>query len=177
MMSREWWWAVLSPWKVPRGGQDGGQWQLESGGFRLCRGGCAWAAIDVAVCWLVDLQTPAHPKKTLLCGILPFQGVLSEELGTDWRERVASFNEMPFAAASVGQVHLGVLKDGMEVAMKIQVRTVERAQEGKRWEPSWGALSCPTSNTTLTSNPCPCSTLELPRASGATWTTSCRYSG
>ncbi|XP_015746339.1 atypical kinase COQ8B, mitochondrial [Python bivittatus] len=47
-------------------------------------------------------------------------GVLSEELGTDWRERVASFDEMPFAAASVGQVHLGVLKDGMEVAMKIQ---------------------------------------------------------
>ncbi|XP_032084162.1 atypical kinase COQ8B, mitochondrial isoform X2 [Thamnophis elegans] len=47
-------------------------------------------------------------------------GVLSEELGTDWREQVASFDEMPFAAASVGQVHLGVLKDGMEVAMKIQ---------------------------------------------------------
>ncbi|KAG8143714.1 hypothetical protein E2320_000912 [Naja naja] len=47
-------------------------------------------------------------------------GVLSEELGTDWRERVASFNEKPFAAASVGQVHLGVLKDGTEVAMKIQ---------------------------------------------------------
>ncbi|XP_058051624.1 atypical kinase COQ8B, mitochondrial [Ahaetulla prasina] len=47
-------------------------------------------------------------------------GVLSEELGTDWRERVASFDELPFAAASVGQVHLGVLKDGMEVAMKIQ---------------------------------------------------------
>ncbi|KAK9394209.1 aarF domain-containing protein kinase 4 [Crotalus adamanteus] len=47
-------------------------------------------------------------------------GVLSEELGTDWRERMASFDEMPFAAASVGQVHLGVLRDGMEVAMKIQ---------------------------------------------------------
>ncbi|XP_026543534.1 atypical kinase COQ8B, mitochondrial [Notechis scutatus] len=47
-------------------------------------------------------------------------GVLSEELGTDWRERVASFDEQPFAAASVGQVHLGVLKDGTEVAMKIQ---------------------------------------------------------
>lgn len=140
--------------------------------------GSAWAAIDGAVCWLADLQPPTTTKKpSLLCEILPFQGVLSEELGTDWRERVASFDEMPFAAASVGQVHLGVLKDGMEVAMKIQVRTVERAQQGKRWEPSRGALSCPTSNTSSTSNPCPCSTLELPRASGAMWTTSCRYSG
>ncbi|XP_070621020.1 atypical kinase COQ8B, mitochondrial isoform X2 [Erythrolamprus reginae] len=47
-------------------------------------------------------------------------GVLSEELGSGWRERVAAFDERPFAAASVGQVHLGVLKDGTEVAMKIQ---------------------------------------------------------
>ncbi|XP_050784441.1 atypical kinase COQ8B, mitochondrial isoform X1 [Gopherus flavomarginatus] len=46
--------------------------------------------------------------------------VLAEELGQDWREKVASFEETPFAAASIGQVHLGVLRDGMEVAMKIQ---------------------------------------------------------
>uniref|UniRef100_A0A8C3F9C7 Coenzyme Q8B n=1 Tax=Chrysemys picta bellii TaxID=8478 RepID=A0A8C3F9C7_CHRPI len=46
--------------------------------------------------------------------------VLAEELGQDWREKVASFEEMPFAAASIGQVHLGVLRDGTEVAMKIQ---------------------------------------------------------
>ncbi|XP_053124202.1 atypical kinase COQ8B, mitochondrial isoform X2 [Hemicordylus capensis] len=47
-------------------------------------------------------------------------GVLVEELGTDWRDKVAAFEETPFAAASIGQVHLGVLKDGTEVAMKIQ---------------------------------------------------------
>lgn len=47
-------------------------------------------------------------------------GVLVEELGTDWQEKVASFEETPFAAASIGQVHLGLLKDGTEVAMKIQ---------------------------------------------------------
>ncbi|XP_042296669.1 atypical kinase COQ8B, mitochondrial isoform X2 [Sceloporus undulatus] len=47
-------------------------------------------------------------------------GVLVEELGTNWQDKVASFEETPFAAASIGQVHLGVLKDGTEVAMKIQ---------------------------------------------------------
>uniref|UniRef100_A0A8D0BBT7 Coenzyme Q8B n=1 Tax=Salvator merianae TaxID=96440 RepID=A0A8D0BBT7_SALMN len=47
-------------------------------------------------------------------------GVLVEELGADWRGKVAVFEERPFAAASMGQVHLGVLKDGTEVAMKIQ---------------------------------------------------------
>ncbi|XP_067317801.1 atypical kinase COQ8B, mitochondrial-like [Anolis sagrei] len=47
-------------------------------------------------------------------------GVLVEELGADWRDKVASFEETPFAAASIGQVHLAVLKDGTEMAMKIQ---------------------------------------------------------
>lgn len=46
--------------------------------------------------------------------------VLEEELGPDWREKLASFEETPFAAASIGQVHLGVLHNGTEVAMKIQ---------------------------------------------------------
>ncbi|XP_074872341.1 atypical kinase COQ8B, mitochondrial isoform X2 [Carettochelys insculpta] len=46
--------------------------------------------------------------------------VLEEELGLGWREKLASFEETPFAAASIGQVHLGVLHDGTEVAMKIQ---------------------------------------------------------
>lgn len=57
---------------------------------------------------------------------LTLQGVLVEELGTDWQEKVASFEETPFAAASIGQVHLGLLKDGTEVAMKIQVKELER---------------------------------------------------
>ncbi|MBN3278026.1 COQ8B kinase, partial [Polyodon spathula] len=46
--------------------------------------------------------------------------VLSEELGPAWREKLASLEERPFAAASIGQVHLGVLHDGREIAMKIQ---------------------------------------------------------
>ncbi|XP_072287464.1 atypical kinase COQ8B, mitochondrial [Pyxicephalus adspersus] len=46
--------------------------------------------------------------------------VLKEELGPEWRDKLAYFEERPFAAASIGQVHLGRLKDGREVAMKIQ---------------------------------------------------------
>ncbi|XP_071961910.1 atypical kinase COQ8B, mitochondrial-like [Antedon mediterranea] len=47
-------------------------------------------------------------------------GVLKKELGDDWRSKVGSFEEKPFAAASIGQVHLATLHDGTEVAMKIQ---------------------------------------------------------
>ncbi|XP_049643127.1 atypical kinase COQ8B, mitochondrial [Suncus etruscus] len=46
--------------------------------------------------------------------------VLEEELGHDWQTKLASLEEVPFAAASIGQVHQGVLKDGTEVALKIQ---------------------------------------------------------
>uniref|UniRef100_A0A665VII6 Atypical kinase COQ8B, mitochondrial-like n=1 Tax=Echeneis naucrates TaxID=173247 RepID=A0A665VII6_ECHNA len=46
--------------------------------------------------------------------------VLEEELGPGWRDKLSSFEEKPFAAASIGQVHYGVLKDDSEIAMKIQ---------------------------------------------------------
>ncbi|XP_036414820.1 atypical kinase COQ8B, mitochondrial [Colossoma macropomum] len=46
--------------------------------------------------------------------------VLEEELGSGWREKLLSFQDKPFAAASIGQVHHAVLPDGREVAMKIQ---------------------------------------------------------
>ncbi|KAM8794040.1 atypical kinase COQ8B, mitochondrial-like [Eudromia elegans] len=46
--------------------------------------------------------------------------VLAEELGGGWRERVAAFEDTPFAAASIGQVHLATLPDGTAVALKIQ---------------------------------------------------------
>lgn len=49
------------------------------------------------------------------------QKVLEEDLGPDWQEKLLSFEEKPFAAASIGQVHHGVLKDGREIAIKIQV--------------------------------------------------------
>ncbi|XP_060799229.1 atypical kinase COQ8B, mitochondrial isoform X1 [Neoarius graeffei] len=46
--------------------------------------------------------------------------VLEEDLGPGWKDMLLSFQDKPFAAASIGQVHLGVLPDGREVAMKIQ---------------------------------------------------------
>ena len=49
------------------------------------------------------------------------QKVLTKELGADWRSKLSSFDDKPFAAASIGQVHRAVLKDGRAVAMKIQV--------------------------------------------------------
>ena len=49
------------------------------------------------------------------------QRVLKKEFGSDWRDKLASFEDRPFAAASIGQVHKGVLHDGRLVAMKVQV--------------------------------------------------------
>ena len=60
------------------------------------------------------------------------QRVLEEELGRDWQAKVASLEEVPFAAASIGQVHQGMLRDGTEVAVKIQVRR----QAGQGWAPA-----------------------------------------
>uniref|UniRef100_A0A673VRL2 Atypical kinase COQ8A, mitochondrial n=1 Tax=Salmo trutta TaxID=8032 RepID=A0A673VRL2_SALTR len=47
---------------------------------------------------------------------------INNDLGPNWRDKLDSFEERPFAAASIGQVHLAKMKDGREVAMKIQVR-------------------------------------------------------
>ncbi|XP_024052529.1 atypical kinase COQ8A, mitochondrial [Terrapene carolina triunguis] len=45
---------------------------------------------------------------------------LNDDLGPNWRDKLEYFEERPFAAASIGQVHLARLKNGKEVAMKIQ---------------------------------------------------------
>ncbi len=46
--------------------------------------------------------------------------ILSRELGKRWRDRFAEFDDLPAAAASIGQVHRGILMDGREVAVKLQ---------------------------------------------------------
>lgn len=47
--------------------------------------------------------------------------VLTENLGPNWRDLYTTFNEVPIAAASIGQVHSAVLKStGQPVAVKVQ---------------------------------------------------------
>ncbi|XP_008289442.1 chaperone activity of bc1 complex-like, mitochondrial [Stegastes partitus] len=52
---------------------------------------------------------------------------VSSDLGPNWRDKLEYFEEKPFAAASIGQVHLARLKDGREVAMKIQYPGVAKS--------------------------------------------------
>ncbi|TRD10013.1 AarF/ABC1/UbiB kinase family protein [Erythrobacter insulae] len=46
--------------------------------------------------------------------------VLRSEWGADWRKQFRWFNPRPIAAASIGQVHKALTRDGEELAIKVQ---------------------------------------------------------
>ncbi|GFX76113.1 atypical kinase COQ8B, mitochondrial [Trichonephila clavipes] len=55
--------------------------------------------------------------------------VLEAEFGPDWKENFAEFDPRPFAAASIGQVHRAKLRDGTDIALKIQYPGVAKSIE------------------------------------------------
>jgi predicted unusual protein kinase regulating ubiquinone biosynthesis (AarF/ABC1/UbiB family) len=64
---------------------------------------------------LTKLQEAAPPMPAATV-----HGVLSEQLGAEWRDCFQSFDDVPAAAASIGQVHRAVWQDGRPVAVKVQ---------------------------------------------------------
>jgi predicted unusual protein kinase regulating ubiquinone biosynthesis (AarF/ABC1/UbiB family) len=55
--------------------------------------------------------------------------VLARNLGKGWRELFLEFDFEPLAAASIGQVHAAVARDGRRLALKIQYPGVARSIE------------------------------------------------
>ena len=71
---------------------------------------------------LTKLQHAAPPMPTR-----DVHRMLAEQFGRRWRERFREFDDVPAAAASIGQVHRAVWRDGREVAVKVQYPGAEEA--------------------------------------------------
>ncbi|TVP97166.1 MAG: AarF/ABC1/UbiB kinase family protein [Roseinatronobacter sp.] len=66
-----------------------------------------------AILGQLQANAPAMPPKQL-------KAVLISEWGADWHKQFARFDVHPLAAASIGQVHRARLRDGTDLAIKVQ---------------------------------------------------------
>ncbi|MHA6796480.1 ABC1 kinase family protein [Pseudonocardia bannensis] len=71
---------------------------------------------------LIKLQSAAPPMPAS-----DVHRMLAEQFGRGWRSRFEEFDDTPAAAASIGQVHRAVWRDGREVAVKVQYPGAEEA--------------------------------------------------
>ncbi|MEQ9694765.1 AarF/ABC1/UbiB kinase family protein [Shimia sp. SDUM112013] len=71
---------------------------------------------------MARLRDQAHfmPPKQL-------RDVLNRNWGQNWQTSFQTFNVRPIAAASIGQVHRATLKDGRDVAIKVQYPGIARS--------------------------------------------------
>ncbi|MDQ6616037.1 MAG: AarF/ABC1/UbiB kinase family protein [Actinomycetota bacterium] len=71
---------------------------------------------------LATLQQDAPPMTSELAA-----GVIEAELGAGPDQLFETWDPVPIAAASIGQVHRAITRDGMAVAVKVQYPDVDRA--------------------------------------------------
>ena len=73
---------------------------------------------------LIKLQSQAPPM-----GWAFVKRRMQAELGPDWQKKFGSFEHHPAAAASLGQVHCAVARDGSALACKLQYPDMQSAVE------------------------------------------------
>jgi len=81
---------------------------------------------------LATLQSDVPPMSPRLAA-----EVVRGELGADPERVFLEWGEVPIAAASIGQVHRAVTRDGREVAVKVQYPGIERAIKGDLDNAEW----------------------------------------